>query len=286
MTPKLFGIPVSFVFLTIFLYAAFGAWFVLMLTRNLKKDLAEIRLLSRWQAVGLGTFLNVLFYAFLDFKLPSQQSQAAQITPEGVSGLAVVLNAVILFVVGLATLTPHEKLKGWWRKRAAGEEPYLSGDGLPWPWMALAALAAYSLLVAQSVALRSVIPFEQWKLSAAAIQLLTFLIFTSRDILFLQWCNLTRMKRPLLKGFLYLLLYYTASGIIGGVAGLISPSVRATVLGLTTPFLVFHPKGIGWSASPGIYLGMVLQIAVIFLLLNAISRRLGRPAIISTASAV
>lgn len=284
VTPTLFGIPVSFVFLTLLLYAAFGAWFVLMLTRNLKKDREEIRLLSRWQAIGFAAFLNVLFYALLDPKQVSSQSHSAALSPKDVSSLAVGLNVSILFLVGLVTLTPHERLKMWWRRRAAGEEPYLSSDGLPWPWMALAAVIAYTMLVVEAAALRA-IPFAEWQLGTAAIQLAAFLVFATRDILFLQWCTLTRMKRPVVKGFLYLCLYYTAAGIILMVVSLVSPSRGLFVSGLLAPYVVFNPTGIRPSVTPGLYAGMALQIGIIFFLLNAISARLRRPALVPAVSA-
>lgn len=279
VTPTFFGLPVSNVVLTLLLYAAFGAWFVLMLTRNLKKDLEEIRLLSRWQAVGFAAFLNVLFYAFLDPKRVGTEPAYDRVRPDEVATVAVGLNWLILLAIGIATLTPHEKLKVWWRKRTTGAEPYLSSDGLPWPWLVATALIAYAMLAAEAWGLRSSLALEQWQLGSAALQLFGFLVFTTRDILFLQWCSLTRMKRPVVKGLLYLGLYYTAAGIITAVVSIGSSSQSRFLLGLLTPFGLLDAGGIGLGNSPGFYLGVALQLGVIVLLLNAISRRLARPAI-------
>ena len=284
VTPKLFGMPSSFPFLTLFLYAAFGAWLVLMLTRNFKKDLEQVRLLSRWQALGFAIFLNALFYGFLDMEKVSRRTGVPLVSPEQASNLAVAMNAAILFLLGLAAVVPHEKLKVWWRKRAAAEEPYLSEDGLPWPWLAMAALVAYSLLAGRALAGWDSIPFALWHLGSAGVQMLVFLLFISRDILFLQWCTLTRMKRPLVKGLFYLLLYYTAVFIIGGVLHLVWAPSRFTFYALTSPFTAFGAEQLGPADVPGIYLGMALQVAVIWLLLRAISRRLGRPSNAAAAS--
>ncbi len=284
VTPKLFGMPSSFPFLTLFLYAAFGAWLVLMLTRNFKKDLEQVRLLSRWQALGFAIFLNALFYGFLDMEKVSRRTGVPLLSPEQASNLAVAMNAAILFLLGLAAVVPHEKLKVWRRKRAVAEVAYLSEDGLPWPWMAMAALAAYSLLVGRALAGGDSIAFARWNVGTAAVQLLVFLLFISRDILFLQWCNLTRMKRPLVKGFFYLSLYYTAVFIIGGVLALVWAPSSPTFFALTNPFTVFGAEQLGPADVPGIYLGMALQVAVIWLLLRAISRRLGRPSTAAAAS--
>lgn len=280
--PTLFGLPVSFVFLTLLLYAAFGAWFILMLRRNLKRDREQVRLLSRWQAIGFAAFLNLLFYAFLD---PQRVGSNLGIRPQEVSYLAVGLNAFILFVIGIAMLTPAEKLKVWWRKREVGEEDYLSESGLPWPWLIPAAAIAYAFLAAEATGLRGTIPFEQWSLGTAAIQLLVFLAFITRDVLFLQWCNLTRMKRPVVKGFLYLWLYYTAAGILAAVVSIASSSRGRFLLGLLTPYDVYNAEGIRPGVAPGIYAGLVLQIAVIGFLLHRLTIRLQRPATVAAASA-
>ncbi len=59
----IFGTPVSWVLISLLLYLTVGAWLALMLIRNLKKDYQEIRILTRWQAVGCAAFLNFVMYA-------------------------------------------------------------------------------------------------------------------------------------------------------------------------------------------------------------------------------
>jgi len=286
VTPTFVGFSVSFVFLALLLYALFGAWFVLMLVRNLKKDQEQTRLLSRWQAVGFAGFLNLLFYALLD---PRQVGPSVTrgyyswgLRPSEVSTLAMVINWMILFFIGVATLTPREKLRVWWRKHAVGEASYLSEYGLPWPWLAPAAATAYALLVAEAAGMRGAITFGEWKLGTAAVQLLVVLVFTSRDVLFLQWCTLTGMKRPLTTGVFYLILYQGTVGVLTLVATIINRSVAGYVSGLA-PFCVFTAQDVGWHASTGIYTGLALQVPVIFLLLKVTDDRLRRPTIVPAA---
>ena len=285
LKPALFGMTTSFPILTILVYVALGSWFVLMLVRNLKKDREQIRQLSRWQAVGFGAFLNVLFYAFLDPKQLGTKWSVGALSPDMVPGLAMTLNGLILFVVGLATLTPHERLKVWWRRRSAGEERYFSESGLPWPWLAVTALIAYLLLLAEAAGLRGALPLGEWHLGTAALQLLAVLIFVTRDILFLQWCDLTRMKRPLVKGFLYLCLYYISVGIIGGVASIGSDTRASLIFRLFTPFGILHLDGTALHTSPGLYIGMALQLLIILGILKAIADRLRVPTSVTAASA-
>ncbi|MFB3920286.1 MAG: hypothetical protein ACE145_01110 [Terriglobia bacterium] len=273
--PTVFGITASFLPLTIFLYAAFGAWLALMMIRNLKKDREQISLLSRWQAVGFGAFLNVLFYAFLDPKVVIG-SALHSLRPEDVSSLAMGVNGFFLIMVGLATINPHEKLKIWSRKRSSGEEGYFSESGLPWPWIVASALIAYFLLAAEAFGMRSAVAIDRWQLGTAAVQLVVLLIFVSRDILFLQWCNITSMKRPLMGGILYLGLYYFAVSVISLVASLGSSS--AFVFQLFSPWGVFLEQSRSLLDAPGVWIGMGLQLFFVMVILKAISGRLRRPA--------
>ncbi len=282
--PTLFGVTTPFFVLTILLYAVFGAWLALMLARNLKKDREQIRLLSRWQAVGFGAFLNILFYAFLDPNAIAGKGPIS-LKPEEVSRLAMGVNGIFLFLVGLATLTPHERLKAWWRRRAGGGEGYFSEAGLPWPWLVAAALAAYALLVAEALGMVGAVPLDRWHLGAAAVQLLALLVFAARDILFLQWCNVTSMKRPLVAGGLYLCLYYVAVSIFALVAS-IGPSSRATfVFQVLTPWGVFIEQSRALAATPGVWVGIGLQLFFILAVLKAITGRLQRPATIRAEAA-
>jgi hypothetical protein len=283
--PTLFGVTTSFPVLTVLVYVAVGAWFVLMLARNLKKDREQIRCLSRWQAVGFGAFLNILFYAFLDPRQLAAKPGTGLVAPEDIARFAIALNGVILFGLGLATLTPPERLKVWWRRRAAGEENYFSQSGLPWPWLAATALVAYALLFAEAVGLRGSIALDRWQLGPAALGLLTVLIFVTWNILFLQWCNLTHMKRPLVKGVLYLCLYYVSVSIVGGVTSVGSESRGRLIFELFTPFAVFSSEGPALGSRPGPYICLAIQLLLILGILKVIADRLNRPATATTPSA-
>ena len=285
LKPTLFGVASSFPVLTILVYAALGTWLVLMLVRNLKKDREQIRHLSRWQAVGFGVFLNLLFYAFLDPKQLTSKLAVRWLSPDVVGRLAMGLNMCVLFAVGLATLTPHERLKVWWRRRSAGVGRYFSEYGLPWPWLVATALVAYALLLAEAAGLGGAISVGEWHLGAAALRLLTVLIFVTRDILFLQWCDLTHMKRPLVKGFLYLCLYYISVSIVGGVASIGSDARASLVFQLFTPFGIFATEEAALLAQTGLYIGMGLQLLIILGILKAIADRLRAPATVTAASA-
>ncbi len=282
--PAVFGFTAPYLPLSLFLYVAFGAWFALMLVRNLKKERDQICLLSHWQAIGFVAFLNLLYFAFLNPRFLGP-AHVLDFTPQEASAITVAVNSALLFLVGVALIGSREKLKVWWRKRAAGTASYLSGEGIVWPWLVIGAAVAFAFLVGEALGLQRSVPLSEWRLGFVSVAFLNFLVFVVRDVVFLQWCTLTRMKRPLFKGFLYLSLYYAAAGIVWSVLALASEPTGGLILGLFTPWQVIAHQSAGFSAMHAAYAGMALQVAVTALLLTAINRRLSRPAVLVAATA-
>ena len=131
--PTIFGAPVSWLTMSVILYSTFGAWFVLMILRSLKKDFDQIKTLSRWQAVSCATFLNFTAYAL--FQPQSWNVDGHHITQfrsDQFVAFMVAINAVILFAMGLAMISPYDHLKIWWRERH-GLESLLAEDSPPAP---------------------------------------------------------------------------------------------------------------------------------------------------------
>ena len=277
ISPVLFNHPVSWLLMTLLLCGSFGAWLWLMLVRNLKRDYPEIRPLSRWEAVGCAAFLNFLIYALLSpiHSVGFEGRVGWFDDGKSVALFAVAMNGLFLFLMGLATLTPQERLKVW--RRTADKSALFADDGLSWPWLGMSAVVAYALMVWGLLAWNHTLPLESTTLQAAAIRLLLVLVFVTRDVLFLQWCMLTRLRQPVVKGVLFLALYYMAAGVVTGLAAVTSEHAARFVLALLTPVQVFDPE-IRGIAFPGItYAGLLLQIGVIGIIVMAINSRLLRP---------
>jgi hypothetical protein len=268
----LFGRPLPWVVLTVILHACFGAWIALMLVRNLKREYEEIRPLSRWQAVGCAGFLNFLAYALLN---PGSEFASGYNGRLLASGM-VALNGPILMSVGLATLTPPERLKVWWKHR--NQDGLLSENGLAWPWLLLSAALAFVLMICGLLAWKNAVPFEARGLAISGIQLLVLLSFVIRDILFVQWCKLTRMRQPVVKGLLLLGLYYVASIVIAIVFGVQSHNVLERTLAWLTPLMAFDANAEGIRFAGSVYAGAAIQVGITALLITAMAARLGRPA--------
>ena len=277
ISPVLFNHPVSWLLMTLLLCGSFGAWLWLMLVRNLKRDYPEIRPLSRWEAVGCAAFLNFMIYALLSpIHTIGFEGRVGWFNDgKSVALFAVAMNGLFLFLMGLATLTPQERLKVW--RRTANKSALFADDGLPWPWLAMSAVVAYALMVWGLLAWNHTLPLESTTLQASAIRLMLVLVFVTRDVLFLQWCMLTRLRQPVVKGVLFLALYYMAAVVMTGLAAVTSEHAARFILALLTPVQVFDPE-IRGLAFPGMtYAGFLLQIGVIGVVVMAINNRLLRP---------
>jgi hypothetical protein len=289
---RLFGAEVSWFLMSLLLYSTFGAWLVVMIVENIKRDYDEVRPLSRWQAVACATFLNLtlclafyprpemmfLFHTGSDFRPPERIFGARNFATT-----MVLINVVVLFAVGLATLTPHERLKVWWRRRLQRQATLLSEDGLPWPWLILSAVAAYAVLAFGLFVWRRELPLDTELFLNAAVQFLVVCVFVTRDVLFVQWCKLTRLRSPMIKGFLYLCLYYGASAIVAGVFAANSHSQPQDVLNILTPAGIVGTREYGAMLSGSVTLGVVLQLIAIGVLLRAITFRLKLPGAVHAA---
>jgi hypothetical protein len=275
----IFGSPVSWLLMSALLYVAFGSWFVVMLLRVLKKDFNQIRPLSRWQSVACAAFLNFTFYALFSPGLKDDSMNARQFAT-----LMVFINGIILFAMGLATITSYERLKVWWRTRRQGPWSLFAEDGPPWPWLVLSAVVAYLLLVWGLFTWKNALGFDRQTLEAGLVQFLVVSSYVTRDVLFIQWSRLTHMRAPVLKGFLYVSLYYIAAATLSGVFAVRSSTSGATVLALMTPVGVLENEVTGFHYSLFVFVGLAIQVGIIVILLAAISARVKHSAVLSAAA--
>jgi hypothetical protein len=272
--PTIFGGELPWLAITLLLYVTFGAWIVLMLLRNLKKDSQELLLLSRWQAVACCAFLNFVLYALF-----SAAHQAEFGNGVDFALFMVAMNGFIFFFLGLAMLNSPERLQVG---PVNSLRALFSDHGLQSPWLLLSGLVSYLLLVWGLFAWEKVLGFSAQILERAAISLLIVLLFVTGDVLFIQWCKLTRLRAPLLKGVLFLCLYYASAGVIFGVMSVTSDRAATAVANVLTPVAAFNP-GLGLLPASAV-VGIVVQLMSIAFFISAIRGRLQRTALVPAAT--
>jgi len=268
--PTIFGGELAWLPMTLLLYVTFGGWIVLMLLRNLKKDFQEVLLLSRWQAVACCAFLNFVFYALFN---PTHGPQIGNGVDFAL--FMVAMNGFIIFFLGLTMLNSLERLEVADR---ASLRSLFSDHGLQWPWLLISGVVSYLLLIWGLFAWERVFGFSGRTLERAAISLLIILLFITSDVLFIQWCKLTRLRAPLLKGVLFLCLYYASAGVLFAVLDVTSDHVAIAAANVLTPAAAFNPSSGLLPASA--LVGIVVQLVSIAFLISTIRGRVQRTALV------
>jgi hypothetical protein len=265
-SPTIFGNPVPWVAVSVLLYVIFGAWLVLMLLRTLTKDYDQMRPLSRWQTVLCAAFLNLTLYALY--------GPRTVITVSLFTKYMVTINAGILFGMGIAMLVSQERLRVWWRTRCKTQWELFAADGPQWPWLVLSAAVGYGLLIGGLSAWKNTLGFRAETLRYGLVEFAVVLIFVSRDITFIQWCRLTRMRAPVLKGVLFAGLYYVAAVILGVVFSVYSEACGESAFAVLTPMGAFAIVPFSSHLAIAVFVGMGIQLAVLVLLQLAIVAKL------------
>ena len=278
----LFGNAVPWLLLSLLLQFCLAVWIVVILLRNLKRAYEQIQPLSRMQAVGCAAFLNVVVYALI-----RPHSYGSFRSSQDLASFMVMINGLFLLLVGMAILAPAERLRVWRRMQKSTAASLFSESGLPWPWLVLGAAVIYIVMICGLLMWARVLPVDADTVCTAGLRLLVVLVFVVRDVSFIQWCNLTRLRQPVVKGLLYLCLYYGSALVLVYVTRYVSPSLPAQVATVLTPIGVFDSgdKSLETSLYAGLgfqVTGMVVQFGLVVALMQAISRRLSQAPAVSS----
>jgi len=271
----LFGGRVPWLLMTVLLYVSFGAWLVLMLIRNLKKDVNEMRLLSHWQAVGCCAFLNFVLYALLDPTRGNPFSTAADFV-----SFMVLINGIIFFFLGVAMLSTSERIDP---ESLVSARSFFSGNGLQWPWLMISAIISYLLLIWGLYMWKDQIGFDRHLMAWGAVSTLIVLVFITRDVLFIQWCKLTRLRSPLVKGVLFLGLYYAGVAVLYSVMDVTSHTAANGLAHVLTPIAAFTYSSALVPAS--VLAGILVQVLAIAFLISVIRGRVQKIELVPAAAA-
>jgi hypothetical protein len=275
---KFFGAPVPWAVATLILHTIAIFWLVRMIEKAIKREPEEGHLFSRLESLAFIAFMNLLFFALLD---PHYQDYAGEeLGAKGIAAMAVFFNYLLLIFVGILMISSPEAHKVWWRAYRANEKGLLAEDAPAWPVIGIGTAIALVALFIYAAGLH-LFPLAGWKWSRIAISFLIAAVFVARDVTFLQWCNLTRMKRPTAKGVLLLALYYAAAAILYALF----ESNKAFASDIA---VVLMPTAIVdetvWSTA-GIAIGIGLQVGLTLILLRSIFDRLSKPAKVLTVTA-
>jgi hypothetical protein len=254
-----FGAKIPFTPFFTFIYASLTAWFMLALMRNIKRDPSAYELYTPLQALAFAGYLNFLFVGCMgSASLPFEVAVVSSTW----------INRAIFFGLGLVLLRNRERSRR--RLRELGEAG-LSWLEAFWPIPYLLG----GLLVAGFLPLFFTGPTPAVARSAYTPPPATLdfglLIFRSafvglslsRDVMFLQWMNVRPGRRPFLRGFLYLTVYYMISSALFFSAGFNLAPAEAAFQSVFAPMRAFLLTQASWTQATGAWmLALVAQCVI------------------------
>jgi hypothetical protein len=245
-----FGQRVHHVWALVVICLTFTAWFLLGVARNIKRDPACYELFTPGQSLGLVLYFNLLMIGFF---------QRRQYTADQSASLMLGINLTFFMALGLILLRNRERVRRRLRQRGAALG---WGDALwPAPYLLAGVLLVGGLVIA--MASWQHVWKGQLALAPALYRLGFVALWVTRDVLYLQWVCLTRIRRPLTMGVLYLVVFYLCAGVLVGALDL-EKAPYLPFSSLFVPALVFAVDSDVWkSYSLLLLFSLSIQVVVI-----------------------
>ncbi len=253
-----FGIRLHHVPVLLFLYASFAAWFLLAVTRNLKRDPSVYELYTPNQSLALVLYINFLLLGF--FRWGSFYSEfGSEKSAFSVQSIFLGFNLGLFPVLGLTLMRNRDQIRRRLRELGDSASGWLAAI---WPAPYLLAGMALVGLAAIGIIMWKRDPKAEWDTAISIFRLALIAMWVVRDLLYLQWMNLTRGRRPLTMGFVYLLVFYVCTSIVFATLDLYSSPRGYAITSFLAPGAVFGLGAKEWQGLSGLWtMALVSQAA-------------------------
>jgi hypothetical protein len=285
-TDMFFGKPIPHFAVLMALYVIFTAWFLLGITRNLKRDPSLYEVFSPNQATGFVLYLNLLVLGFYpwterftarDFYIGNQPFHYPSAVPGAVEQSLLFASLWLFAILALILLRSRERTRIRIRQFGSGAARLLAALW-PAPYLIGGIALAGGAVVGLISHYRG--PGE-WDRRMAFYEVAFLAVWLSRDALYLQWMNLRRARRPLAVAVLYLIVFYVTTGIIFGSLSLYHNARGAASTAFLIPSPLFALGSYYWSQQTPLWLlalGAQAAVAAVFCVLHWMRLREFEPA--------
>jgi hypothetical protein len=244
MTDVFFGQPAHHVPVVMLIYVTFIAWFLLAVTRTIKRDPTVYEIYSPPQMLGLLLYVNFLLIGFFRWKREPGTYFGGASSPLEIQSLFLGFNFTLLVVMGFALMRNRDQVRRRLRELGAAASNFAAAL---WPaTYVVAGVLLIGLAVIGMIQMHAA-SGQAWGVDFAIFRVVFFAAWLARDLLFLQWMNLTRSKRPLVMGVLYLLVFYTCISILFGTFDLFDTPKHTVWTGIALPITLFTTNLNNWT---------------------------------------
>jgi hypothetical protein len=285
-TDMFFGKPLPHFAALMALYVIFTAWFLLAITRNLKRDPSLYEVYSPNQATAFVLYLILLVLGFYpwterftekDFFIGGKPYHIPSAHPNSVELSLLSVSVWLFAMLALILLRNRERARVKIRQIGSGAArlvaalwpaPYLIGG---------IALTGSAILVLISHYRKN----DVWNLRMAVYEVAFLAVWLSRDALYLQWMNLRRARRPLAVAVLYLIVFYGSTGVIFSALNLFADLRGSAATAILIPSPLFALDSYSWSRQTPMWLLALAgqaAVAAVFCVLHWMRLREFEPA--------
>jgi hypothetical protein len=278
-TDLFFGVPIPHAGVLIVLYLSLAAWFLLALARNIKRDPSVYEIFRPVQAFGFALYLSFLFLGFcrwVELTLNSQGQgpnqrwvwQSHSVTATEVETAFLVFNLVVFFALGLTLLRNRERARRFLREFGGSAAGWVAALW-PAPYLVAGILLCGGAMLFMIHAKDA--PQSGWSLGVGFLQVCFAAAWVARDFIYLQWMNVRRVRRPLISGALFMVVYYTCMGVVLSTLYLFQQ--KSSIAAVFIPSAVFGLDSLTWSAQQSKWIGALLLLLAQVLLFAWLQRR-------------
>lgn len=247
------------------LYVTFGCWFLLAVTRNLKRDPAVYEIYSPGQAFLFAMYLNSLLLLFTpwaqkfrasDISIAGTTYRVPGASPLAVEQMLLAASLWLFMILALILLRNRERVRrrvrefgrraaGWWA--ALWPAPYLIGGFALFGGAVIGLISHYRN------------PGD-WNVRLAVFDVAFLAAWFARDALYFQWMNLRRSRRPLASAALYLVIFYVCTGFLFSALNFYHNARNTALTAIVVPWSAFFLGPWNWDSQARLFLGaLVLQ---------------------------
>jgi hypothetical protein len=258
-TDKFFGKSLPHLAVLMALYVIFTAWFLLGITRNLKRDPSLYEVYSPNQATAFVLYLNLLVLGFFpwtekfnakDFYIGNKPYHVPGAFPGAVEQSLLFASLWLFAILALILLRSRERTRIRIRQIGSGAARFLAALW-PTPYLIGGIAVTGGAIVGLISHYRG---SGEWDIKMAIYEAAFLAIWLSRDALYLQWMNVRRAKRPLAVAFLYLIVFYGSTGIIFGSLSLYNNARSAAATAFLVPSPLFALGHYFWYQQTRLWL--------------------------------
>jgi hypothetical protein len=280
-TDVFLGKTVPHLAVLVVLYATFTVWFLLGITRNLKRDPTAYEVFSPSQAFAFVLYLNLLVLGFypwamrfreVDVQIQNKSYHFSGVPPNNVEQSLLGASLWLFAILALILLRNRERVRVRIRQIRGGAVSLLAALW-PTPYLVVGIVLVGGAIIVLISRYRNP---GYWNLKLAVYEVAFLAVWLSRDALYLQWMNLRRARRPLAVAVLYMIVFYGSTGIIFGSLSLYNNARAAASTAFLVPSPLFALGPYFWSQQTPLWLlalGAQAAEAVVFWLLHRMRLR-------------